>query len=97
MSPSAVAARYGTRINEQKPSDSLGLNTQQAEQLLREYGPNQLARHKQRHPFLKYLDCLSSFFNILLILSGVLEYILLGINYKENFANVGPQSTHRWR
>jgi sodium/potassium-transporting ATPase subunit alpha len=31
---------------------------------------------------LQYLDCLLTLFNIILIFSGILEYILLGIDYK---------------
>jgi sodium/potassium-transporting ATPase subunit alpha len=84
----AVAERYETRINMEKPAESLGLTDQKAEQLLREHGLNQLTPPKKRHPILKYLKCLSSLFNVLLILAGILEYILLGINYKDNFQNV---------
>jgi sodium/potassium-transporting ATPase subunit alpha len=83
-----VAERYKTRINLETPAESLGLTSQQAEQFLQEYGLNQLTPPKKRHPFFKYLDCLSSLFNLLLILAGILEYILLGINYKDNFQNV---------
>lgn len=84
-----VAERYKTKINMTKPEESFGLTTEQAQALLQEHGPNVLTPPKKRHPFLKYLDCLSSLFNLLLILAGVLEYILLGINYKDNFQNVG--------
>jgi sodium/potassium-transporting ATPase subunit alpha len=87
-----VAERYKTRINMEKPGDSMGLTNQQVEQLLREYGPNVLTPPKKRHPFLKYLDCLRSLFNLLLILAGILEYILLGIDYKDNFQNVSVMS-----
>ena len=33
-------------------------------------------------------DSLTSLFNLLLILCGVLEYVLLGVDYHANFANV---------
>jgi hypothetical protein len=88
MSHQDVADRYKTKINLGKPGDSLGLTTQQAEQLLVEHGPNILTPPSRRHPFLKYLDCLRSLFNLLLILAGILEYILLGISFKNNFENV---------
>ena len=68
-----VAERYKTRINLQKPEESLGLTGEQAAQLLHEYGPNILTPPPKRHWFLKYLDCLRSLFNLLLILAGVLE------------------------
>lgn len=83
-----VAARYKTHISMNKPAESQGLTMEQAEQLLREHGPNVLTPPKKRHPFLKYLDCLTSLFNLLLIVAGVLEYILLGIDFKDNFQNV---------
>ena len=88
-----VAERYKTSINLKKADESLGLTSQQAEQTLRDHGPNILTPPKTRHPFLKYLDCLSSLFNLLLILAGILEYILLGVNYKENTQNVSTTST----
>ena len=83
-----VAERYHTKINLEKPDESFGLTSQQAEQLLQEHGPNILTPVKKRHPFLKYLDCLRSLFNLLLILAGILEYLLLGINFKNNIQNV---------
>lgn len=83
-----VADRYKTRINMGKPGDSLGLTSAQAIQMLAEHGPNILKPPSRRHPFSKYLDCLTSLFNLLLIFAGILEYILLGINYHENFPNV---------
>lgn len=83
-----VAERYKTKINMDKPEDSFGLTSEQVEQLQQEHGRNVLTPPKKRHPILKYLDCLTSLFNLLLILAGVLEYILLGINFKDNFQNV---------
>lgn len=83
-----VSGKYGTSINMNKPAESLGLDTQKADQLLQEHGPNVLTPPKKRHPFLKYLDYLTSLFNLLLIVAGVLEYILLGIDFKANFQNV---------
>ncbi len=88
MPHAAVAERYKTRVNLDKPGESLGLTGEQAAALLVEHGPNILTPHRKRHPFLKYLDSLRSLFNLLLILAGILEYILLGIDYKDNFQNV---------
>jgi len=88
MNHDDVAERYKTRINMKKPGESIGLTCQEVENLLHEHGPNVLTPPKKRHPFLKYLDCLRSLFNLLLILAGILEYILLGIDYKDNFQNV---------
>jgi sodium/potassium-transporting ATPase subunit alpha len=83
-----VAEKYHTRINLDKPGDSQGLTSEQAAQLLIEHGPNILTPPSKRHWILKFWDCLKSLFNLLLILAGVLEYILLGINFHENFQNV---------
>lgn len=93
MSPQAVVARYRTNIRMDRPETSLGLSSQEAEERLREHGLNILTPHKTRHPFVKYLICLSSLFNLLLILAGALEYILLGINFTENLQSVGPTLT----
>ena len=88
MSHEDVASKYETNVNLLKPGDSAGLTSQQVEQLRLQYGLNVLTPPKKRHPFLKYLDYLSSLFNLLLIVAGVLEYILLGISFKDNFQNV---------
>jgi sodium/potassium-transporting ATPase subunit alpha len=87
-----VAEKYHTRINMAKPGDSLGLTSEQAAQLLTEYGPNILTPPSKRHWILKFWDCLKSLFNLLLIFAGILEYILLGINFHENFQNVSLTS-----
>jgi sodium/potassium-transporting ATPase subunit alpha len=87
-----VAEKYKTRINMENPGESLGLTTQQGEQLLLEHGRNILTPPSKRHWILKFWDCLSSLFNLLLILAGFLEYILLGIDFKDNFQNVSAIS-----
>ena len=33
----------------------------------------------------QYFDCLNTMFNILLIIAGILEYVLLGIAFKVRF------------
>lgn len=83
-----VAERYKTMINKSKPAESLGLSTHQAADLLLTHGPNNLTPPSKRHWILKFWDCLSSLFNLLLIFAGFLEYILLGIDFKGNFQNV---------
>ena len=92
MAHASVAERYHTQINMDKPGASTGLTTQKAESLLVKYGANILTPPKKRHPFLQYLDYLSSLFNLLLIVAGILEYILLGIDFKGNFQNVSLRS-----
>jgi sodium/potassium-transporting ATPase subunit alpha len=93
MSHEDVAEKYKTNVSMAKPGESLGLTTQQAADLLLEHGPNILTPPIKRHWILKFWDCLSSLFNLLLILAGALEYILLGIDFKDNFQNVSLAST----
>jgi sodium/potassium-transporting ATPase subunit alpha len=83
-----VAEKYHTKINMAKPGDSQGLTTEQAAQELLKHGPNILTPPAKRHWILKFWDCLKSLFNLLLILAGILEYLLLGIDFKDNFQNV---------
>ncbi|KAK3376562.1 hypothetical protein B0T24DRAFT_656487 [Lasiosphaeria ovina] len=82
-----VAERYRTSINMKKPRDSLGLTTQQAEELLREHDPNILTPPKKRHPILKYLDALKSLFNLLLIFAA----ILILVAFLNSFIDFYPQ------
>lgn len=64
------------------------MTEEQAAVTLKEHGLNVLTPPKKRHPILKYFDCVVKLFNLLLILAGILDYILLAIDYKNNFANV---------
>ena len=91
MTPEAVAARYKTTINLERPADSQGMTSQHAENSALIYGRNVLTPPKKKNPFLKYLGYLTSLFNLLLIVAGLLEYLLLAIDFKDNFPNV---STH---
>ncbi|RGB26460.1 hypothetical protein C1646_420642 [Rhizophagus diaphanus] len=87
FTPEEVAERYHVDINTSKPSESKGLNVNQAEKLLEENGPNILTPPKRKHPILKYLECLMTLFNILLILAGILMYILFAIDPANNQPN----------
>jgi sodium/potassium-transporting ATPase subunit alpha len=88
MTHQEVADKYKTKIDLARPGESQGLSAADVEQRLVEHGLNVLTPPSKRHPFLKFLDCLSSLFNLLLIVAGILEYILLGIDFKDNFQNV---------
>jgi len=92
MDHEKVAEMYHTNINMTRPEESVGLTSEQAAQLLIEHGPNNLTPPSKRHWILKFWDYLSSLFNLLLIFAGILEYILLGINFKDNFQNVSRRS-----
>ncbi|KAI0696556.1 aminophospholipid-transporting P-type ATPase [Cerioporus squamosus] len=76
-----------TTFDAKDPSSSLGLSSEEAKARLSRNGPNILTPPKKKSALRKYYDCLMSMFNILLIIAGILEYILLGVNFKDNFAN----------
>ncbi|KAK3825583.1 MAG: hypothetical protein J3Q66DRAFT_107013 [Benniella sp.] len=82
-----IAARHGVSIDTAKASNSKGLDSSVASQRLAENGPNILSPPKQIHPFMKFIHCLTSLFNLLLILAGILNYILLAVDPKNNKVN----------
>ncbi|KAF9296011.1 hypothetical protein BGZ74_010519 [Mortierella antarctica] len=79
-----IAARHGVSIDMHKAANSKGLDAAVAAQRLIENGPNVLAPPKQISPFMKFFHCLTSLFNLLLILAGILNYILLAVDPKGN-------------
>jgi len=44
---------------------------------LEEYGPNILSPPKKKHPLILYLKCVVEVFNLLLLISGILTFILV--------------------
>lgn len=86
--PEEIAKRYRVDIDTYKPAESRGLSTKEVEKLMKESGPNVLTPPPKKHPFLKYLECLSNLFNILLMISGAFTLIVLAIDYKNNQSNV---------
>ncbi|KAJ2315026.1 hypothetical protein H4R23_000298 [Coemansia sp. Cherry 401B] len=88
MSLEQVCNKYSVQVSEARPQDSFGLSAEQAARVLAENGPNTLTPPKKKSALQKYLICLSSLFNLMLIASGILVYIVLAIDYKDNKANV---------
>ncbi|KAF9433482.1 hypothetical protein BGZ76_009404 [Entomortierella beljakovae] len=82
-----IAARHGVSLDPSKASNSKGLDSSVAAQRLIENGPNILSPPKQISPFMKFIHCLTSLFNLLLILAGVLNYVLLAVDPKGNKVN----------
>ncbi|KAJ1969314.1 hypothetical protein IWQ62_000704 [Dispira parvispora] len=80
--------QLGTAANPQQPGQSNGLKSDLASIRLQEHGPNILTPPKQRHPFFHYLDHLRSMFNLLLIIAGILDFILLSIDPEGNRSNI---------
>ncbi|KAJ7778681.1 aminophospholipid-transporting P-type ATPase [Mycena maculata] len=84
---SGLGEALATSIDVKDPAASHGLTATEAAERLKRDGPNILTPPKKRSPFRQYIDRLLTMFNILLMVAGVLEYALLGINFHENFAN----------
>ncbi|KNZ44478.1 hypothetical protein VP01_911g1 [Puccinia sorghi] len=87
LSPQQVAEAVGTSINIGNPSSSAGLSNEESQSRLVRDGPNQLTPPKKKSALRKYFDALLSLFNVLLILAGILEYVLLAIDFENNKAN----------
>ncbi|KAJ3728358.1 aminophospholipid-transporting P-type ATPase [Lentinula raphanica] len=79
--------KLSTSIDVKDPANSNGLTSDEAKKRLVENGPNVLTPPKKKSALRKYIDRLLTMFNVLLILAGILEYILLGVNFRENFQN----------
>ncbi|KAJ1817484.1 hypothetical protein LPJ75_001701 [Coemansia sp. RSA 2598] len=88
MSLDEVCAKYSVKVDAHRPQDSPGLQEQQAADLLARNGPNTLTPPKRKSGLHKFLICLSSLFNLMLIAAGILVYILLAIDFKNNKASI---------
>lgn len=82
-----IPKTFFTDFSTKDPTRSAGLSKAEAEARLKRDGKNVLTPPKKRSALMKFLDRLLTMFNILLIVAGVLEYVLLGIDFKANFAN----------
>jgi hypothetical protein len=94
-----VAKRSKTRVSLERPKESPGLTTDQAEKTRRVYSLNVLTPRETRHPFLKHPDSLSSMFNLLLMFASALEYFCWPLTFKSVFqtyplprCQLGPKS-----
>ena len=83
-----ICARYTTSVDTKKPTASKGLTSDMAAERLKTVGPNIMTPPKQVPLVLKYLLCLGNLFNTLLIVSGVLCFIVYGIDPEGNPSNV---------
>ncbi|KAH9857520.1 aminophospholipid-transporting P-type ATPase [Lenzites betulinus] len=87
LSFDALEAELDTSFDHKDPTQSTGLSADEAKARLARDGQNILTPPKKKSALRKYWDCLVTMFNILLIIAGILEYILLGVDFKDNFAN----------
>jgi sodium/potassium-transporting ATPase subunit alpha len=77
----ALAERMKTHFDSKSPGSSRGLSENEAKARLEKDGQNILTPPRKKSALRKYFDCLNTMFNILLIVAGILEYVLLGIDY----------------
>ncbi|KAJ7063657.1 aminophospholipid-transporting P-type ATPase [Mycena amicta] len=93
---SDLGDKLSTSIDIKAPGSSYGLTADEAAARLKRDGPNILTPPKKRSPLRQYIDRLLTMFNVLLIVAGILEYVLLGIgleyvllgiDFHANFAN----------
>ncbi|RXW15573.1 hypothetical protein EST38_g10279 [Candolleomyces aberdarensis] len=77
----------GVSFDVKDPARSMGLSLEEAKARLGRDGPNVLTPPKKKSGLRKFLERLFTMFNILLMVAGILVYILLGVQFKENFQN----------
>jgi sodium/potassium-transporting ATPase subunit alpha len=80
--------KLGVKFNAQKPSASAGLSEQERKERLEKYGPNCLSPPKKVHPILQFLSYFLQLFNVMLWVSGIVAYIIYGLDPVNNFPNV---------
>lgn len=89
MTTAQVCERYEITLKDPKhPQSAPGISAAVREQRLQFYGRNVMTPPKQVPGIVKYLISLSNLFNVLLLVSGVLCFILLAIDPVENAASV---------
>ena len=76
-----LAEALNTHFDPKDPGSSKGLSDSESKARLEKDGKNVLTPQRKKSTLRRYFDCLNTMFNILLIVAGILEYILLGIDY----------------
>lgn len=79
LSVSEMADLYGTRINQEVPSKSFGLDSQQAAELRFRFGPNKLSPPIKIPLWLLFLLQFTNIFMILLLIASFLAFIAFSI------------------
>ena len=75
----ALAERLDTKVKKEGFTDFFGLTREQAEQRLKENGPNQLTEKKGLPWYIQFLLCMTGLFNYLLWAGCILCFIAYGI------------------
>jgi sodium/potassium-transporting ATPase subunit alpha len=89
MDPEEVAQKFGLRVDFQNIARSTGLTNEQVRVRLERDGRNEMSPPKRTHPVIKYLKKLFGLFNLMLIVSGILGFILYIID-SSDLQNVPP-------
>ncbi|KAJ3379293.1 hypothetical protein HDU84_006799 [Entophlyctis sp. JEL0112] len=82
-----IQQRYSTSFNPTRPLESRGLSAPEALKRLQENGPNVLTPPKKKSPIALYLECMG-FFNTLLFVCGIAEFIVYGVSSDEGITVV---------
>ncbi|KAJ3283717.1 hypothetical protein HK104_010251 [Borealophlyctis nickersoniae] len=87
MTIEELQKKYSVSVDTAKAAASAGLSSADAAKRLQENGPNQLSPPKKKHPIVQFLGYLCGLFNVMLLVSGILAYIMLGIDPVGNKQN----------
>jgi sodium/potassium-transporting ATPase subunit alpha len=80
MTVQEVIDVYSSSANIEFPNQSHGLSQETVAKHFEIYGPNIMKPPPQKPWYRKWLDCVLNFFNILLIFSGILCYIVYAMD-----------------
>lgn len=80
MTVEQVASKYNTRLETERIQKSLGLSELEAKHRLEANGKNAITPPPKKSPWLLFLSHFGNLFNVLLIVSGALSFILYAID-----------------
>ena len=79
-----VAKKFKTSLNLEAPLKSEGLSSEEAAKRLLENGKNELTPPKKTPLIYRYFHALINIFNLMLLFSGILSFILYAIDSSDN-------------
>ncbi|EGF81882.1 hypothetical protein BATDEDRAFT_9944, partial [Batrachochytrium dendrobatidis JAM81] len=83
-----LLSKYKTKANAKNPRASEGLTNEDAALRINDLGANKSTSPKRVPLHVKFMECLTSLFNILLFFSGAVYLVLYAINPTNNFESV---------
>ncbi len=78
-----VLEKHKTDFNPPKPTDSRGLNSEEAIRRLSSNGPNILTPPKKKSSLALYFECFSNLLNLIMAFCAVITWCLLALDPKE--------------